>query len=397
MLRSIGRQRRSPGLRWRPSHAGIRYRERPDLALIAADAEAVAAGVFTRNQFAAAPVLLCREHLKRRPGPGDPGQCRVSPMPAPVTKACRRAREMASMVAQGLGAPREAILVASTGVIGPQIPLPAIDRTVPKLIENLRPDAWEDVARAIMTTDTVPKQASTRIALDGHVVTITGVAKGAGMIAPNMATLLVFVVHRCGGDRRGAAGLAAGRSRCLLQSHHHRRRYQHQRYFAGPGRRPGRQPAHHRRGKRSRPEFLRAGLQAVLLDLAKQIVQDGEGATKFIEVRVIGAADADSARQVAFTIANSPLVKTALFGEDANWGRIVAAAGRAGVPMDPARVALFFDDVCVFRGGKPVAGPEVEAAGQPGLQKQGNHHPPGPGSRAMPSTAPTPAICPMIT
>ena len=181
-----------PGFKVAALHAGIRYRERPDLALIAADFEAVAAGVFTRNQFAAAPVLLCREHLQR-------GQARAILVNAGIANACtgedglHAAREMASMVAQGLGTPREAVLVASTGVIGPQIPLQVIETAIPKLIENLRPDAWEDVARAIMTTDTVPKQASTRIDLDGHAATISGVAKGAGMIAPDMATLLVFV------------------------------------------------------------------------------------------------------------------------------------------------------------------------------------------------------------
>jgi glutamate N-acetyltransferase/amino-acid N-acetyltransferase len=340
-------------------HAGIRYRERPDLALIAADSEAVAAGVFTRNQFAAAPVLLCREHLKR-------GQARAILVNAGIANACtgeeglHAAREMASMVAQGLGAPREAILVASTGVIGPQIPLPAIDRTVPKLIENLRSDAWEDVARAIMTTDTVPKQASVQMALGDHLATITGVAKGAGMIAPNMATLLVFVAS----DVAVSGEVLQELLRDAAEASFNRITIDgdtstNDTLLALAGGRAGNPPITDAASEAGR--VFAAGLQAVLVDLAKQIVRDGEGATKFIEVRIVRAADAGSARQVALTIANSPLVKTALFGEDANWGRVVAAAGRAGVAMDPARVALFFDEVCVFREGKPVAGPEVEA------------------------------------
>ncbi|HAA02231.1 MAG TPA: hypothetical protein DCE18_02525 [Syntrophobacteraceae bacterium] len=349
-----------PGFRVSAVHAGIRYRERPDLALIAAEDVAVAAGVFTQNQFPAAPVLLCKEHLAAR-------QARAIVINSGIANAgtgqegLDRARAMASLAAGALGIARESVLVCSTGVIGQQIPLEAVEQAVPKLTEILREEGWDDVARAIMTTDTVPKTASTRLVLDGKTVTITGIAKGAGMIAPNMATLLAFVCTdakvsgpaleywtRTGADasfnRITIDGDTSTNDTLLV--------------LAGGG--AGNDligDPHSEAGER-----FGEALGAVLLDLAKQVVQDGEGVTKFIEVRVSGAPNTAGARAIAFTIANSPLVKTAFFGQDANWGRIIAAAGRAGVPLQPERVALYFNDVCIFRGGTPVPDAGVEEA-----------------------------------
>lgn len=349
-----------PGFQTAAVASGMRYRDRPDLALIAAETKAVAAAIFTTNRFSAAPVQLCREHL-------EVGQDRIKAIliNAGIANACtgeeglRRAREMARMTADTLEVFPQNILVASTGVIGPQISLEPISRNLSVLKKHLRPDGWQDVAQAIMTTDTVPKWASAQAEIGGVTVTVGGVAKGSGMIAPNMATMLAFVCTdaaiepevlkrwvRLGAERSfncitvdGDTStndtlivLAGGRAENALIADADS---PHSRLFG-------------------------EALQAVLIDLARQIVYDGEGATKFIEIWVMGAPDVPTARAVAFTIANSPLVKTAFFGEDANWGRIIAAAGRAGVPLDPQKVALFFEDLCVFRNGTPVEGKDIE-------------------------------------
>lgn len=346
------------GFRASAARSEMRYRGRTDIALIMAENECAASGVFTRNRFCAAPVEVCREHLADR-------KARGVVVNAGIANACtgaegkRRAVEMARMASEALRVPADSVLVASTGVIGMELPLEPVAGAIPSLVESLRPDGWGDAARAIMTTDTVPKMASVRVDLGGKPVTVGGIAKGSGMIAPDMATLLVFACTdaavrpevldhwtRAGADRSFncitvdgdtstndslivlAGGAAGNRVISDVES----------------------------------PESRTFGeaLAAVLRDLAVQVVMDGEGATKLIEIEVSGAADTECARKVAFTVANSPLVKTAFFGQDANWGRIVAAAGRAGVPLSPETTALFFEDLCVFRGGTPVAGKETE-------------------------------------
>jgi glutamate N-acetyltransferase/amino-acid N-acetyltransferase len=230
---------------------------------------------------------------------------------------------------------------------------------IPALVRDAGPDRWKDAAEAIMTTDLVSKMACTRVEVGGKTVTIGGIAKGSGMIAPNMATMLAFVCTDAnvapdvlqqwvtwGADQSfncitvdGDTStndtllvLAGGAAGNLILSD-----------IESPESR-----------------VFGEGLKAVLVDLARQIVMDGEGATRFIEIMIEGAPDEGAAKALGLTIANSPLVKTAFFGGDANWGRIVAAAGRAGVPLDPDRVALYFDDLCVFRGGTPVEGQETE-------------------------------------
>jgi len=338
----------------------MRYRNRPDLALIAAESQAgaTAAGVFTRNRFSAAPVELCKEHLR------FPYKKAIL-VNAGIANACtgemglQRARQMAELVARSFEVDTARILVASTGVIGQQILIDPLAKATPELCNNLRPHGWEQVARAIMTTDTVPKMASTRVELSGKTVTIGGVAKGSGMIAPDMATMLAFVCTDAAIEpgalsywlRQGTGNSFncitvdgdTSTNDCVLM------------LASGAANNKVLKDV-------DNAESLLFGkaLEAVLLDLAKQIVYDGEGATKFIEIQICGAADTESARTVAFTIAHSPLVKTAFFGEDANWGRIVAAAGRSGIPVIPEKVSLFFDDVCVFRGGIPLEGPGIE-------------------------------------
>lgn len=341
----------------------MRYRDRADLALISAEpgTKVVAAGVFTKNRFTAAPVVLCKERLEAQ-------GIRAILVNAGIANACtgeeglKRAREMAGIAAEGLGVSPGAVLVASTGVIGMQVPMEPVKGAMTKLVAVLRPEGWGDAARAIMTTDTVPKMASVaRVDIGGKPVTVGGIAKGSGMIAPNMATLLSFVctdaviaqdvlqrwVRQCADEtlnRITVDGDTSTNDTLLVLA----------------GGRAGNPVI----TDMESPESMAFGeaLKAVLLDLAKRLVLDGEGATKLIEIQVTGAPDQAAARAVAFTIANSPLVKTAFFGEDANWGRIVCAAGRAGVDFDPGNVSLLFDDVCVFRDGAPLTGPDVEAA-----------------------------------
>lgn len=349
-----------PGFQAAAIASGMRYANRLDLALIVADSgeQTAAAGVFTLNRFTAAPVELCKEHLQAaRP--------RAILVNAGIANACtgdeglQRARETARMTAEALHIPTQTVLVSSTGVIGQQIRLEPVAEVMPSLVEALRPDGWEDAAHSIMTTDTVPKMASTRVELGGKTVTIGGIAKGSGMIAPNMATLLVFVCTDAAVEpdvlqywvRKGAdhsfncitvdGDTSTNDSLLALAGGH----------AGNPVLKDTQSPESRLFGE---------ALSAVLLDLAKRIVLDGEGATKLIEILVTGAPDTAAARTVAYTVAHSPLVKTAFFGEDANWGRIIAAAGRSGVPIVPGRVALFFDETCVFRKGTPVDDPGVE-------------------------------------
>ena len=341
--------------------SGMRYSGRLDLAMICAQdpAGCAASAVFTRNLFCAAPVELCRERLEKR-------RANAILVNAGIANACTgkegkiRAIEMARIASDALGCPADSVLVSSTGVIGMQVDLDAVARCMPKLVHSLRPDGWEDAARAIMTTDTVEKTASTRIELGaGLSITVGGIAKGAGMIAPDMATLLVFVCTdaaitpevldhwtRAGADSSFNCITVDGDtstndSLIVLAS-------------GAAGNTPITDIAC------SESKAFGRALASVLRDLALQVVMDAEGATVLIEIEVSGAADRQSARQVAFTVANSPLVKTAFFGRDANWGRIVAAAGRSGVKLIPERVSLFFEDLCVFEDGAPVLGEEIE-------------------------------------
>jgi glutamate N-acetyltransferase/amino-acid N-acetyltransferase len=338
----------------------MRYKGRLDMALIAADGDAaVSAGVFTRNRFCAAPVQLCRERLK------NPREIKGVLINAGNANACsgdeglRRARAACQIMAAALRVPEESILAASTGVIGPQLVLESFEKAAPELAAGLSPDNWAKAARAIMTTDTVPKMANWKGDIGGRTVTIGGIAKGSGMIAPDMATLLAFICTDAaiepeplqywlgkGADRSFNAITVDGDTSTndtLIA------------LASGCAGNPRIEDPMGPDGAR-----FGIGLLAVLTDLAKQLVYDGEGATKFIEISVTGAVDDASAKRIALTIANSPLVKTAFFGQDANWGRIVAAAGRAGVPLEPGRVTLYFDDVCVMQDGAPVSSPDVE-------------------------------------
>jgi glutamate N-acetyltransferase/amino-acid N-acetyltransferase len=343
------------------AQSGMRYKGRPDLALICSvvPGGCPAAGVFTRNLFCAAPVELCRQRLQA----GKAGAILAN---AGIANACTgeegkaRAAEMAQLASNALGCAPELVLVGSTGVIGQQLDVGPVAGCMDELASSLSPKGWQDAAKAIMTTDTVEKMASIQVELEeGKKVTIGGIAKGSGMIAPDMATLLVFAATdaalspevlsywtRVGADesfnRITVDGDTSTNDSLIVLA--------------------GGAASNALITDTGSAESLAFGaaLTAVLRDLAMQIVMDAEGATKLIEIEVSGAQDCESARQIAFTIANSPLVKTAFFGQDANWGRIVAAAGRAGTPLNAKRVSLFFENLCVFRNGVPVAGKEVE-------------------------------------
>ncbi len=326
--------------------AGLKKNGRNDLGLIFSRVPATAAGVFTQNRVQAAPVVLDRERIKT-------GVCQAVLVNSGNANCCtgeqgmRDAREMARLAASALDIPEESVLVASTGVIGQLLPVDKIQKSLPSLVQSLRPDGFMMLAEAIMTTDTVPKVVSRKGTLDGKVFTVTGTAKGAGMIAPNMATMLCFVctdvgatadqLHHClyasveqsfnritiDGDTSTndtALILANGLSGAIIQS-----------------------PAN--------LAVFQDVLNDVLVTLAKMLVKDGEGATKLVEIRVRGAATDRDARKIAETVAGSSLVKTAIFGEDANWGRILAAAGRAGVAFEPERMDIFFNDVLMFSRG----------------------------------------------
>lgn len=349
-----------PGFRAAAAASGMRYQGRNDVALIVTEngEPATASGVFTLNRFTAAPVILCRERLAA-------GGIRGILANAGIANACTgdegiaRAKEMAKAAAESLNVPEESLLVASTGVIGQQLVVEPAAAVMPDLASKLRPEGWKDAARAIMTTDTVPKMASARVEIDGVPVTVGGIAKGSGMIAPNMATLLVFVATDAAIEgealdhwtRRGAErsfnGITVDGDTSTNDT-----------LLVLASGRAGNPVIADTESAGSRA--FGAALHAVLLELARKVVVDGEGATKFIEMEVVGAASEADARAIALTIANSPLVKTAFFGEDANWGRIVAAAGRAGVPLDPEKATLYFDDFCVFLEGTPILGPEIE-------------------------------------
>ncbi len=341
------------GARFAALAAEIRYRGRPDLALLAFDADTAVAGVFTRSRTAGHPVLWCRRILPR-------GRARALIVNAGNANVFRGAEGDAAVaaearaVAAALDCAEAEVFVASTGVIGERLPVERITGRVGELVAGLRADALPEVARAIMTTDTFPKGASARSAIDGVPVTIAGVAKGSGMIAPDMATMLAFLVT----DARLPAPLlqallepAVARSFNSITVDGDTSTSDTVLLFA-TGR--AAHPVPRDPGDPRLADF-RGALEAVAGDLARQIVRDGEGAQKFVTIRVTGAVDERSARRIGLAIANSPLVKTAIAGEDANWGRIVMAVGKAGEPIDPGRLAIAFGGRVVARDGRAVA------------------------------------------
>ncbi len=342
------------GFRFGGVVAGIKKRGGPDLAVIVADRPVACAGVFTTNQVVAAPVVVSREHLAG-------GLARAVIVNSGCANACTGAegeadaRRTAALVASLIGARPEHVQVCSTGVIGQPLPMAKLEAGLPLVLEAARPDGLPDFARAIMTTDTKPKMRSASGDVDGVRVTVAGACKGAGMIHPNMATMLAYVVTDAAVTPEALAPIwrdvcrrtfnaisidgdtSTNDTALVLAS-------------GAAGNPPITGPS----------AALTALLESVAVELARDIVRDAEGGTKTVGVTVSGAASFDDALKAATAIATSPLVKTALHGEDPNWGRIVAAAGRSGCALDPARVSLRIGDVLIYERGQWL-GPATEA------------------------------------
>jgi glutamate N-acetyltransferase / amino-acid N-acetyltransferase len=340
------------GFRFSSVYAGIRrvenHQERDDLGLIVSGGPASAAAVFTQNRVQAAPVQLARRNLKMSRGVAGAILVNAGNANCATRTGERVAMDCCRALAKRLLLPAAHVLPASTGVIGVELDSKLILKALPRLIEGLSESKFDDVSRAIMTTDLVPKVAYAEVALRRGVVRIAGMTKGSGMIQPRMATTLGFVLtdarvspailrgilaraNELSYNRLSVDGdtstndtvvlLANGASGVILDP------------------------------KRDERDALEAGVTAVMESLARQIARDGEGATRLITIHVAGAADDRLAAQIARAIANSPLVKTAMAGADPNWGRIICAAGNAGVAFDPAKADIELQGTLVCRGG----------------------------------------------
>jgi len=339
------------GIRLAAACAGIKRQDRDDVAVAEIADDSTCAAVFTQNRFCAAPVTVAREHLEEHGAPRyiliNSGNANAGTGSAGIDDA----RRCCSALAQLGGVSQSAVVPMSTGVIGEPLPVERIVKVLPNAIAGLDADGWPAAARAIMTTDTVPKAASTRFEVDGNAITVTGIAKGAGMIRPNMATMLALiatdaavesaVLRRCLNEVVAATfncitvdGDTSTNDACMLVATGR---------SAVPPVTSDQQSAY---------KALREAIMNVALRLAQAIVKDGEGATRFITITVEGGRTVQESRCVADAIAHSPLVKTAFFAGDPNWGRILAAIGNAALPdLDIDKVSVFLDDVCVVRNG----------------------------------------------
>lgn len=347
--------------------AGIKKPGRKDLVVFELAPGTRVAGIFTRNQFCAAPVVVSRRHLASE-APRylliNTGNANAGTGEQGMTDALNCCQALAGQAEVAT----ESVLPFSTGVIGEPLPVDRIVKALPDALANTREDRWAEAASGIMTTDTRPKGATRRVDLGGHQVTISGISKGAGMIRPNMATMLGFIatdaliapdaLQRLSSElgessfnRITIDGDTSTNDACMLMAS----------------------------GQYGGPEItadsplmpaLRAALKEVYLELAHAIVRDGEGATKFVTIDVQGAASQSEALDVAYTVAHSPLVKTALYASDPNWGRILAAVGRAGVEgLDLNAVTIHLGDVCLVReGGR--ADDYTEARGQAVMDRE---------------------------
>jgi glutamate N-acetyltransferase/amino-acid N-acetyltransferase len=342
------------GVRLAACAAGLRYRGRPDLTLIELAPGTTVAGVFTKSLLPGHPVRWCRQILPFGRARGvvvNAGQANVMVGPEGDAVVWAEAEATAAL----LGARPEEIYIASTGVIGERLDVETVVGRLPELQAALDPTAWEPAASAIMTTDTFAKGSVARAQIGQTAVTVAGIAKGSGMIQPDMATMLAFLFT----DARLPAGLLqallaeanAGSFNSITVDGDTSTSDTVLLFATGQARHP--EPA-----QLGDPLLagLRAALAAVATDLAKQVVRDGEGAQKLVEVRVAGAVTDASARRIAFSIANSPLVKTAIAGGDANWGRLAMAIGKAGEPIEPERVAIQVGGHAIAAGGRRLIG-----------------------------------------
>lgn len=367
------------GVRLNATAAQIRKAGRNDLVLIEIPDGATTAAVFTRNAFCAAPVLICKEHLTKvatrylliNSGNANAGT---------GAQGLRDARQSCAAVAAVTHCQPEQVLPFSTGVIGEPLPVQKITAAIPGLLQGMDADNWSLAAQAIMTTDTRPKIVSREFQIDGKRGVITGIAKGAGMIRPDMATMLAFIatdvsiaqqeLHTAlqqamdlSFNRITVDGDMSTNDSCVLMA-------------TGKGALAITSAA--------AKDLFQLELNAACSDLAKMIVRDGEGATKFISIEIVDGKTEDECLKVAYAIAHSPLIKTAFFASDPNWGRILAAVGYAGVEqLDISQVYIYLDDVCIVeKGGRAAA--YTETQGQRVMQQsditvrvqlgRGKHH-----------------------
>ena len=329
--------------------AGVKYVGRKDFALLVSDVPASAAAVFTTNQVAAAPVQVDRERIKS-------GRAQVVAVNSGCANACtgetgiQNARAMAKAAAEATGVDESLVLVCSTGVIGVNLPMEKISAGAKKAAAALSRTGGPDAARAIMTTDTVDKQVAVKLTIDGREVVIGGMCKGSGMIEPNMATMLGFLVTDAAVDAKAldqalrqvveksfnrvvVDGDCSTNDTVIVMAN-------------GAAGNKALAPAHPQWN-----DFVGA-LKTVALELSKKLVLDGEGATKFVAVRVKGAKTDADARKAARAIAKSPLVKTSWFGVDPNWGRVICAAGYSGAAVEDQKAQIWYGDVCAYDKGR---------------------------------------------
>ncbi|MCB1768551.1 MAG: bifunctional glutamate N-acetyltransferase/amino-acid acetyltransferase ArgJ, partial [Candidatus Competibacteraceae bacterium] len=337
------------GIRLGTACASIKYPDRRDLVIIEATAGTRAAAVFTQNAFCAAPVMVAREHLNQ----STPRYLVINTGNANAgtgVKGVADAETTCRALAEYVGCRPEEVLPFSTGVIGEPLPLERLVAGLPAALAALRPDGWMEAAHGIMTTDTRPKWASRRLNLSGRDITVTGIAKGAGMICPNMATMLAFVATDAVTDQA-----------LLWQAINEAVAYSFNAItvdgdtstndalvLLATGRSGVNIPM-----QGEDQNLFTSAVREVCTELAQAIIHDGEGATKFITIQVEGGRDAAECRQVAYCVAHSPLVKTAFFASDPNWGRILAAVGHAGLAdLDLERIVIHLDEICIVRAGE---------------------------------------------
>ncbi len=341
-----------PGVRFATAEAGIRYKGRTDVLLMALDAGTTVAGVTTRSKCPSAPVEWCRDLLKKGKARGlvvNSGNANAFT----GEKGRVSTRHTVEVAAAALGCKPNEVFLASTGVIGEPLDATKFEGVLEDCKARLASTPWLDAASAIMTTDTFPKLATAQVLLGDVPVTIAGIAKGAGMIAPDMATMLSFVFTD--------APIAADVLQTLLSKGVKRSfnavtvdsdtSTSDTLLLFATGAAEGRGAPRIKQINDPRLKTFRRALNELLGDLAEQVARDGEGARKLVRVHVQGAMSRKSARTIAMSIANSPLVKTAVAGEDANWGRVVMAVGKAGEPAERDLLSISFGDICVAREG----------------------------------------------
>jgi len=336
------------GIRLGSSNAGIKQTERDDILVVEMVEGATCAGVFTQNAFCAVPVHIAKQHLKHNPRwlLINSGNANAGTGKQGMIDGITCCNALASEVA----ANEKMVLPFSTGVIGETLPVAKIEHALPKAVANLQEDNWNNAAHAIMTTDTFAKGASFEVEIEGEKITLTGISKGAGMIQPNMATMLGFIatdakisqelLQKClataaeqSFNRITVDGDTSTNDACILMA-------------------SGLSAAVEIVENNESYTIFSRAVTTICKTLAELIIRDGEGATKLMRILVTEANDNEEAVLVAKTIAHSPLVKTAFFASDPNWGRILAAVGRSGIDnMDLEKVAIYLDDVCIVENG----------------------------------------------